>query len=62
MKRDAINWTSAPAPGIAQQGDRIKRKLVEACEAVDRDIEQQGAVTYETVEQVRAALALARLA
>lgn len=59
-----IQWTAAPAPGIRQALVPIMatRALERACEAVDRDIEQQGAVSYETVEQVRMALALARAA
>jgi hypothetical protein len=64
MKRESIpflteRYLSAPAPGIACL-DRERRALVAACEAVDADIERQGAVSYEAVELVRAALALAR--
>lgn len=49
-------YREVKAPGIPK-GDRAKRKLREACEAVSRDIEQMGAVSYETAELVRAALA-----
>lgn len=49
-------YREVKAPSIPK-GDRAKRKLREACEAVSRDIEQMGAVSYETAELVRAALA-----
>lgn len=52
-------YREAPAPGIECQ-DRERAALLIACEAVDRDIQNQGAVTYEAVQLVRDALKLAR--
>jgi hypothetical protein len=52
-------YVSEPAPGIASQ-NRPFDALLGACEAVSQDIQNQGAVTYETVQKVREALALAR--
>lgn len=52
-------FINAPAPGLPA-GDRARKKMVEALLAVDLDITQQGAVSYETVELVRAALLLGR--
>jgi hypothetical protein len=55
-------WTGAAAPGIkcAPLPPMVFRALERACQAVDSDIEKFGKVTYETVEQVRNSLALAR--
>lgn len=53
-------WTSAKAPGIALPTipAHVARALLAACRAVDKDVELSGAASVETVEQVRAALAL----
>jgi hypothetical protein len=52
-------YVSEPAPGIASH-NRPFDALLGACEAVSMDIQNEGAVTYETVQKVRAALSLAR--
>lgn len=52
-------YVSEPAPGITSR-NRPHDALLAACESVDQDIQNQGAVTYETVQKVRAALALVR--
>lgn len=54
-------YVDAPPPGILCQ-DRVKAALLEACRAVDRDIQNEGAATYDSVQLVRGALALARRA
>lgn len=50
-------YRDAPAPGIAS-ADRPHDAMLTALQSVDRDIQNQGAVTYETVQLVREALAL----
>lgn len=52
-------YLNYPAPGIACP-NRPHAALLAACEAVDRDIQNQCAITYESVQLVRAALALVR--
>lgn len=52
-------YVEEPAPGISSH-DRPHDALLAACDAVDRDIQNQGTITYESVQMVRAALALAR--
>ena len=57
------SWKKAPAPGIkthCQKPLMGTLALAAACRAVDSDIEKFGAVTYETVDQVRQALAMVR--
>lgn len=59
----AVAWPAAPAPGILASKPQpllVTIALTAACHSVDLDIEKFGAVTYETVEQVRSALALVR--
>jgi hypothetical protein len=63
MKRLQLNtapWTNAKAPGIAVEfvPAHVARALLAACRALDKDVELTGAASVETVEQVRAALAL----
>jgi hypothetical protein len=61
VEQCADNWMRRPAPHIAQAlPASVARAMKAALRAVDVDIEQHGAVSYESVEQVRAALALAR--
>lgn len=55
------NWTTCAPPRIHVDTPlAVVRAMKEALRAVDRDIEQQGAISYESVELVRAALALSR--
>lgn len=52
-------YLNDPAPGISR-ANREHTALVEACEAVDRDIQNQGAISYESVQLVRDVLAMVR--
>lgn len=55
------NWIRKEAPHILHKlPGSIVRAMQAALRAVDRDVEQHGAVTYETVEQVRRVRALSR--
>lgn len=57
--KPACSWIKRAAPCIATKVPHsVFRAMTAAMRAVDRDIEQHGAVTYETVEQVRSARAL----
>ena len=59
--RIGANWLRAAAPHIKTvTPPAVVRALTAACRAVDRDVEQFGGVSITTVEQVRAALDLAR--
>jgi hypothetical protein len=54
-------WLRRTAPKLNITVPRTAYRVATAAlRAVDRDIEQHGTITYETVEQVRAALALIR--
>lgn len=53
-------WPRAKAPGIAVEvvPANVARALLAACRAIDKDVELTGAASVDTIEQVRAALAL----
>jgi uncharacterized protein (DUF2384 family) len=62
VDQGANNWMRRPAPHIAQTiPASVVRAMKGALRAIDHDIQQHGAASYESIEQVRAALALARL-
>jgi hypothetical protein len=59
--RPPFNWMRRSVPRIAiTPPASVCRAMKAALRAVDSDIERHGAVSYEAIEQVRAALALAR--
>lgn len=53
-------FPSLPAPRVNRLVPSLFRAMAAAMRAVDLDIERLGAVTYETVEQVRATRVLLR--
>lgn len=54
-----VRFPSLPVPRLSTPAlHPMFRAAMSAMRAVDRDIENLGAVTYETVEQVRATRAL----
>lgn len=61
MKNKSETWTSAPAPGVkCACSHDVYRAMKEALRAVDRDVEATGTASEDTINKVRAALALAR--
>lgn len=64
MKRENINWQAGRAPGIATKILPLStvRLMEAALSAVDRDVEQHGEASEETIQKCRDALALARSA
>ena len=55
-------WPNSAPPGIKSHAKPliVTLALAAACRSVDSDIEKFGAVTYETVDQVRRALEMVR--
>lgn len=59
--RTAQNWTQCQAPGIKTTCPvPVMREAKVALADVDRDVELTGAISADTVDKVRAALALIR--